>query len=258
MTHILALLGGIAGAAAGFVIGLIAGGVATWTLGVTTLQGEASYVAVLGGLGMATFGLILGIMLVLHRRRRHRSLGALIAHTAAILVALCGIATAGVVARLALADQFDGPSPQLFFEIRLPSNAQLPERHAVRVELHTDGNSTDAILSDAWLRRDGDRAVIAGMVPLHLKTSKRTLVLALPDAPNRLFTIDLGRTPRVVPQFGDWRHVDFVDDRREAAGPRKPRRQDDFDIRIRVPDWAPQPGAPAPLAGCGADGRLCS
>lgn len=258
MTHILALLGGIAGAAAGFVVGLIAGGVATWALGVTTMEGEASHIAVLGGLGMSAFGLILGIMIVLHRRRRHRSLGALIAHTAVILVALCGIATAGAVAHLALADQFDGPSPQLFFEIRLPSNTQLPERQAVRVELHTDSNSADAVLSDAWLRQDGDRAVIAGMVPLNLKTSKRTLVLSLPEAPNRLFTIDLGRTPRVAPQFGDWRHVDFVDDRREAAGPRKPGRNDDFDIRVRVPDWAPPSAAPSPLAACGAGGRLCS
>lgn len=258
MTHILALLGGLACAAAGFVFGLIAGGVATWALGVTTFEGQASSVALLGGLGMAAFGLILGIMLVLHRRRRHRSLGALVAHTAVILVALCGIATAGAVARLAMVDHFEGANPQLFFEIRLPSNAQLPERQAVRVELHTDKNSTDAILSDAWLRQDGDRAVIAGMVPLHLKTSKRILVLSLPEAPNRLFTIDLGRTPRVAPQFGDWRHVDSVDDRREAAGPRKPGRQDDFDIRVRVPDWAPLPASPAALDACGAGGRLCS
>ena len=65
--------------AATFALGLLgfAGGVATWALGVTTFEGQASYVAVLAGLGMATFGLILGIMLVLHRRRRHRKLSAL-------------------------------------------------------------------------------------------------------------------------------------------------------------------------------------
>lgn len=255
MTHILAFLGGLAGAAAGFLLGLLAGGMLTWALGFSAVEGQASHLAVLGGLGLAAFGLIFGIMTVLHRRRRHRSLSALVAHTAVILVAMCGIATAGVVAHFAMTDQFDGPSPQVHFEIRLPANAALPERQAIRIELHTDRTATDAILEGTGLRQDDGRAVISGSVPLHLKTSKRTLVLSLPDAPKRLFTLDLGRTPRLLPDFGEWKHVDFVDDPREAAGPRKPGRNDDFDVRVRVPDW----NAPSmPVAACGRDGKLCS
>lgn len=258
MTHFLALIAGLAGGVAGFIVGLVIGGVTASWLGISGPEDGAGHFSTLVGLAVGTAGLLFGVMHVLHKRRRHRRFGSLLGHTVVILLAMGGLATAGVFVRLATLDHFDGPHPQLFFEIRLPSHAPLPEREAVRVELHTDRNSADAILSDPWRRRDGDRIVIAGRVPLHLKTSKRTLVLSLPDAPNRLFTIDLGRTPRVAPQFGDWRHVDFVEDKREAAGPRKPGRQDDFDIRIRVPDWVPAPVSAAPLVPCDTSGRICS
>jgi hypothetical protein len=255
MTHVLALLAGIAGAAAGFLFGLVAGGILSCVLGLSGFEGGAGFFAVAIGIGTGFIGLILGIVVVLRKRGRYRRFGAVVGHTAAILLAMGGLATAGVFARLAMVEHYDGASPQLHFEIRLPANAAIPERKAVEIELNTDKNATGAVLADTWLRRDGDRPVIAGMIPLYLKTSQRIVVLSLPGEPKRLFTLSLSRTPKPAPNFGDWRRVDFIDDPRDSAGPQQPGKKDDFEIRIRVPDWT-RPYIP--MASCEPAGQLCS
>ena len=255
MTYVLAIFGGIAGAAAGFLLGLVGGGILASVLGISGFEGGAGYFAVAVAAAFGVVGLVLGIVMVLRRRRRHRRVGALIGQTLIILLAMGGLATAGVFARLAMVDHYDGASPQLFFEIRLPADSPMPERAALGIELQTDKNAATAQFGETWLRYDGGRPVIAGTIPLYLKTSQRLVVLSLPGEPKRLFKLNLSRTPKIAERFGAWRPVDLVDDAREAAGPRTPGRRDDFDIRVRVPDWL-QP--PVPAATCEPVGQLCA
>jgi hypothetical protein len=254
MTHLLALIAGLAGGGAGFIVGLLIGGVLASSLGISGFEGGAGHFSALVGLAMGTVGLLLGVMLVLHKRRRHRRFGSLLGHTVIILLAMGGLATAGVYMRLATLDHFEGPHPQLEFEIRLPAKAAIPDRKAIDIELHTNKNTSGAMLAEQWLRHEDGRAVIAGTIPLHLKTSDRIVVLSLPDQPKRLFRLRLKRTPNVAADFGEWRRVDLIDDPREAAGPQAPGKNDNFEIRIRVPDWEP----PVPVASCALAGQLCS
>ena len=127
---------------------------------------------------------------------------------------------------------WNGPPPQLFFEFRMPAGTVLPDKpDAVRVDLDTEKNQMFATLTGT--SADSGRPVIQGVVELYFRTSSRMLVLRIEGEPDRLFELDLPADPPNSPDFGPWRHVDYIDDR-PGETPRKAGETDAYEVRYRV------------------------
>jgi hypothetical protein len=52
-----------------------------------------------------------------------------------------------------------------------------------------------------------------------------------------IFNITLSATPAKSEAFGAWRRVDFLDDGKPDSQPQRAGSGDNYDIRVRVPDW---------------------
>lgn len=236
MTFLLAILGGIVGAALGFALGAGLAAVVAPLLGITGFEGEAGYFTVfVGGPLGALAGLVLGAVLVLRRRGRHRAsaLFGRVVLVAVAIVALGGVAL-GVLWMARPLVNPDGPAPQLVFEIRLPASAVSGGGRAAAVELQTSRNRMPGSLEAPRLMNG--HAIVAGSVEIYFRTVQRTLVLTLPDKTDLLFELRLGLTPAHNATFGEWQRANFV------AEPGKPEARratasDGYDIRYRVV-WA--------------------
>jgi hypothetical protein len=117
--------------------------------------------------------------------------------------------------------------------VRLPAANAVADRGDVTVELHTDRNVGDGVLTDPWSRIEDGRQVIAGVVPLAFKTSSRLLVVTVPGGRTRLFRLPLSRDPASTADLGAWRHADHVHDAgqdRPVAAPK----DDPVELRYRV------------------------
>jgi hypothetical protein len=123
------------------------------------------------------------------------------------------------------------------FEIHLPASAAIPSRQGLDFEMQAGSQRSGGRLRDEWLRRDGERPVLVGFIPLYTRTSQRTLVVSRPGEPKLIFHIRLSATPAVSGKYGEWRRVDFLDDMKADSQPRRPSPADNFEIRYRVPDW---------------------
>jgi hypothetical protein len=88
------------------------------------------------------------------------------------------------------------------------------------------------LLKDDWLRRDGERLVLSGFVPLYTRTSQRVLVMSIGER-KVAFRIGLAATPQVSDEFGPWQHVDLLNEEKTR------RAADVYEIRYRVPEWRP-------------------
>ena len=235
VTYLLATLGGAAGA----VIGWIVTGLVADTLlglgGMSDREGGRAMVAffAIGPFG-ALAGLLLGAWLVLRFYGGYRRFAEALGGVVVVATALAAV-TAAVFGVLCLSDDVlvrNGPPPQAYFELRLPSTAVLPAGlEGVRVDLNTDKNEMPGTLTGT--RTEQGRPVIAGSVDLYFRTASRILVLRLSGEPDRLFMLNLARNPSASPEFGPWQRVDYVDDHPPAA-PRKGGDGDDYQIRYRV------------------------
>lgn len=238
MNLLLALFGGIAGAVAGFFLGVGIGSLLVPVIGITSFEGASGYFTVAIGLLGGVIGLMAGIVLVLRFRGGYRRPGAVLGRTALVLGSLAALVFIGIQIRLATLERFSGNIvPQMHFEVRLPAGAAEPQRHAVDFEMQAGSQRSGGQFKDPWLRRDGDRIVLSAFVPLYTRTSQRILVTSLPGQPKLLFNIGLAATPRVSDQFGAWQRVNFVDDGNPDSQPRRPADVEDFEIRFHVPEW---------------------
>lgn len=213
MLYLVALIAGMAGAVAGW---FVTGALAAWIAG---LFGMSDFE---GGRGMFAFlfvgpigGLVvmlLTIWAVLRVGKGRAALGPTLGRVALVVAGIAAVVGVGIGLRLMTLDTYSNEvPPTLEFEIRVPASLSLPDRSSVRVELHTDKNVGESYFADPWLRAAGDHQVIAGSVPMLLKTSSRMLVVRLPGQPTRLFRLDLSRNPESTPTFGEWRRPNFVD-----------------------------------------------
>jgi hypothetical protein len=161
-------------------------------------------------------------------------LGATLARVGAVLGIIALLVTAGILVRLHTIDVYtDTLPPTLEFEIRVPATMAVPDRTALRVELHTDKNVGEGQLFDDWSPTGDGHRVIRGSVPLAFKTSSRLLVVPLPDQPTRLFTLPLSRDPSATATLSAWQRAAFVD---VASGhqPHTAPADDPVEIRYRV------------------------
>jgi MFS family permease len=235
MTYLLAILGGIAGAAIGYLIGAFGTLLILMSMTVPDREGGLGYFAFFFvGPIAGVIGLIAGVWLVLRFWGGHRGFVPIAGRGLIVIGAIAALVTAGIVIRLNTLEQFQGLEPRLEFEIRLPAGKPAPEKRAVDIQLHTDKNKSDALLFDEWLRQDGGRAVLHGQVPLYFRTSQRILVLKLAREPDRLFMLRLWASPSYTKTFGAWQKLDYV--AAAAEQPRKPDPGDDFELRFRVFD----------------------
>ena len=175
-------------------------------------------------------------MLALRIKGGIRGFAALGGRTAIALAVIAAVATGGVLIRLATIEHFSGGHPTLEFEIRLPAGMPAPERKAVDFEMQAGSQRSGGLFKDEWMRREDDRAVLAGLVPLYTRTSSRILVVTLPGQPKLLFQLGLAATPKASADFGAWQRVSFLDDMKQDSQPRRPSASETFEIRFKVPD----------------------
>ncbi|MBZ0141034.1 MAG: hypothetical protein K8H87_14880 [Pseudorhodoplanes sp.] len=240
MNFILALLAGIGGAVAGFFAGVGIGNLLAPVFGITSFEGAAGYFVVLIGLLGGLIGLVAAIVLVLRYKAGHRGFRALAGRGTLVLGAIAALVAAGIAIRMATLEHFPGNvTPQLHFEIRLPAGMAEPVRRRVDFEMQAGSQRSGGQFKDEWLRRDGDRYVLSGFVPLYTRTAQRILVVSLPDQPRLLFSIGLSATPKTSDQYGAWQRVNFVDDQKPDSQPRRPGAAENFEIRFHVPKWQP-------------------
>jgi hypothetical protein len=232
MTYLFAILAGAVGAA----IGWFASGMAAVAIG--GLLGMSDFE---GGRGMFAFfgigpiggliGLILGIALVLRRHGNISGFGALAGRGLMVAGAIVGLVALGVLIRLFTLPDLQQPFPRVVFEIRLPAEAKLPDRKAVKITLDTDVNQTDALLESRWLTKDDNRAILHGFVDLYKRTTNRLLVLKIDGEPDRLFQIKLWGNPGPTKSFTNWEQVEYIS---EHSGLRRADDSDKYEFRFRV------------------------
>jgi hypothetical protein len=239
MIYILAFLAGVIGAGAGFFLAAALGSVLAGALGVSSFEGAAGYLAVFGfGPVGGLVGLILGLALVFRYKGGYRGLSAIAGRSAIVVAAILILVVVGVQVRLATLEGFpDGQTPQLDFEIRLPAQAATPSRQGLDFEMQAGSQRSGGLLPDEWLRRDSERPVLVGFVPLYTRTSQRMLVVSRPGEPKLIFHIRLSPTPTASERYGEWQPVDFIDDAKADSTLRRPGPGENFEIRYRVPDW---------------------
>jgi hypothetical protein len=94
----------------------------------------------------------------------------------------------------------------LTLQFRLPAKLAAPaEAGDIGINLDEGARSWPAYPSgDAWLKRDGDRAVILASVSMMYKTSQRVVTFAMPGAPPQSWTLDLANDPDPMPGHSGW------------------------------------------------------
>lgn len=234
MNIIIALFAGLIGAAAGFGAGIGAGLLLVDALSISSFEGGSGYFTVLIGLVGGLIGFFAATILTLRYQGRYRSFGAIAGRTALILVALGVVTAIGIQIKLANVEHFSGAGPQMKFEIRLPEGATVPNRNDITIELHAGSQRIGPQLEDNWIWHDGNRPVLSGFTPLYTRTSSRMLVVSLPDTPKLLFSIKLASTPHPAKFYGDWQRVDYLDDGKADTPPRKPHKNENYEVRYYV------------------------
>jgi hypothetical protein len=233
--YLAAVLAGIVAAVVGW---FVTGAVTVWIAG---LYGMSDFE---GGRGMFAFlgigpigglvSMIVAIWLVLRAGKGRVRLGPMLARVGLVLGAIAAVVAGGIGIRfLTLSTYTNELPPDLEFEIRLPASMAAPERADVRIELHTDRNVAESLLTDPWLRVEDDHRLIGGIVPLAMKTSGRLLVVWLPGEPTRLFRLQLSRDPASTTTLGEWHHADHLD-RPGSGGPVAAPKDDPVELRYRV------------------------
>lgn len=236
MTYLLAIAGGIAGAALGWFIAAAVALAAAGALGVSDFEGGRAMQAMwgvgpIGGL----IGLVAGAWLVLRYHGGHKHFSAAAGRIALVVLGI-GLLTTGALAYLYVTRPVlntDGPAPRLVFEMRLPPGmAVLREGGGLKVELQTEKNVMPADMSRD-VRDESGRTIVAGSVEVYYRSHWRFLVLKTADGIERIFDLKLAASPRHAKDFGPWERVKFI----AKPGPAQPVRakpEDQFDVRYHV------------------------
>jgi hypothetical protein len=239
MIYLLALLAGVLGAALGAGLGYVIGALLAELLGIPSFEGASGFFIAAIMLLAGVIGLMAGLLLTLRYAGGFRGFKALTGRAAALLAVMGALIFIGVQVRFATLENFPGdyPVPQLHFEIRLPAGVSEPQRSRIDFEMQAGSQRSGGQFADGWLRKDGDRYVMSGRVPLYTRTSQRILVVSLPDQPRLLFSIGLSAMPAASETFGPWQRVSFIDDGKPDSQPRRPNNSENFEIRYHVPEW---------------------
>jgi hypothetical protein len=235
MTTVFAILGGLAGAVAGWVAAAAIAIFLSGYYGVSDFEGARSMTAIfffgpIGGL----IGLIIGVWLALRLRAGKKVGGkAVAARLPVVLAAVAGlvVATIGVLYWYSPILNPNGPAPRLAFEIRLPAGLAIPAS-GIDINLITEKNSMPATLDTGAAREESGRPVISGSVELAYRSSWRIVELKTPNTPEQLFVLRTGARPGHDPSFGQWEHVSSVGN--GTSHPRLATPEDAYDIRYRV------------------------
>lgn len=235
MLYVLAVLAGIVGAVAGW---LVTGAVTAWIAGlygISDFEGGRAMVAFLGvGPIGGLISMVVSAWLVLRVGKGRVSRGRTLARLGLVLGGIAALVGTGIWVRLYTLDTYTNTlPPTLEFEIRVPAAMPVPDPSALRIELHTDKNVGESQLADRWLSAADDHKVIAGSVPLAFKTSSRLLVVFLPDQPTRLFRLPLSRDPQSTRTLGPWRRPEHIDVRGEDQ-PRAAPADDPIEMCYRI------------------------
>lgn len=236
MKIIVAFLAGLLGAVAGFFAGLGIGMLLVDVLRISSFEGQSGYFVFFIAAAGCLVGFFAAVILTLIFYGGHRRIGALAGRVALIVIALAAIVTVGIQVRLANLEHFSGPNPRMLFEIRLPEGAPVPNRADINIELHAGSQRVGPQLEDNWIWHDGNRPVLSGFTPLYTRTSPRLLIVSLPGTPKLIFSIKLASTPRTAKFYGDWQRVDYLDDGKADTQPRKPNKNETYEIRYYVSD----------------------
>lgn len=236
MKTVIAFLAGLVGAVAGFFAGLGVGTLLVDIFNISSFEGQSGYFVIFtAGLG-CIIGFFAAVVLTLIFHGRFHRIGAVFGRVGMIVIALAAIVAIGIQVRLATHEHFPGLNPRMQIEIRLPEGAAVPSRKLIDLEIHAGSQRGGAQLNDNWIRHDGNHPVLSGFAELYTRTTQRMLVVSLPDTPKLLFSIKLAATPRSTKSFGDWQRVDYVDDGKADTQPRKPNKNELYEIRYYVPE----------------------
>lgn len=226
MKNSLHIIGGVIGAAAGFLATLLALELTGFGNPADPIQTGMLTLLVFAPAG-AIAGLVIGTALGMRWRGR-KDAGGLAANSLkafGAVVVLCAAAGAAYYwYALATATPWLNPNaanPLLQFEVRLPAGTALPAAaRDVAIELQTDHNRMPGEAKFNQFRRDGDRSVIVGDVELAFRTAHRQLELKIKGQPDRVFRIGLSDKAPHGPELGPWQpHADGSEVRYRAKWP---------------------------------------
>jgi len=132
------------------------------------------------------------------------ALAPVIAIAAIWLGHIVDVETSGFVARL-------GQPRTVLVDIRIPyDTTRRPELATIRIAMRSEGRDFPG-QPHFWLPED-DGGFLRAAVPLVIGTRDRTLVLTIPNQPERLLRIDLPTSPRPTSDFGPWVRFEPVAD----------------------------------------------
>ncbi|MCW5891189.1 MAG: hypothetical protein KIT14_11645 [bacterium] len=234
MSWVLAALAGLVAAVVGWGVAAALGVWLAGLAGMSDFEGARGMFAafVVGPLG-GLVAMVLAVWGVLRVGRGRAALGATLARVGAVLLGIVAAVAGAIVLRLQLSDTYTNElPPTLAFEVRAPAAMVPDDRAAVRIEINTDKNAADALLTE--VRDDGGERVVVGRVELAMKTRSRLLVVRLPGQPVRLFSLSLGRDPASTPALGDWTHARWIDRREDGGQPEAAPADDPVALRWRV------------------------
>lgn len=235
MLYVLAVIAGIVAAVVGW---LIAAGIGAWVAGLFGMSdfegGRGMFAAFVVGPVGGLIAMVAAAWLVFRIGEGRAAPAPILLRLGVVLAAIATLVAAAIWIRLATVDTYsDILPPTLEFEIRVPAAMVSADGAAPRVELHTDKNVGDGVITGHWGHDDDRHDVIAGSVPLAFKTRSRLLVVSLPDEPTRLFRLSLSRDPASTATLSGWRHADHLDLASEAQ-PRPAPADDPVEMRYRV------------------------
>jgi hypothetical protein len=235
MIYVLAVIAGIVGAVAGYLITATVAVAIAGLFGMSDFEGgRGMFGAFVAGPIGGLIAMIASVWLAFRIGKGAAPLGPTLARVGVVLATIGLLVAAGIVTRIHMLDVYtDTLPPTLEFEIRVPATMAAPDPAEVRVELHTDRNVGEAQLFDDWSRTDDGYRVIKGAVPLAFKTSSRLLVVSFPAQPTRLFRLPLSRDPSSTATLGSWQRAAHIDIASEGQ-PRPSPPGDPMEIRYRV------------------------
>lgn len=229
------ILAGIIGLAGCIAFALI-GGFVTMAVGsslhLSTAEGAQGYLAVaVSGLA-GVIGFFVSSLLFL----RARGLGAaqLVIGTTSAAGLVLIVAAAAVGIWYSMQPHVlnpNGPEPLLRLELRVPPAVATASLNDCTAELSTDRNSADVIFDPP----EAGASTRRGYVPLYYRTSRRLLVLKLPDRSARLYNLRLPARPLSAKysNWSEWQRPDFVD-QPGSSGPVRASAAADIELRYRV------------------------
>jgi hypothetical protein len=235
MKIMIALLAGIVGAVVGGFLGIAGAAMLAPMLGITSFEGASGYFAVfIGGPIGVLAGIIVGVVLA-SRLSGVRSGGAIAGRFGLVVLVIFGLVAAGLAYMWFERDLVatGGPPPKLAFEIRLPPGTPAPAPADITIHLDSAKSHNPATLVTQQFRRDDDRPVIVGSVEIYYRESSRLLVMRLPNQPDRIFALKLGKDPKHSKQLGPWQRVDHIFEQGQTAA-RRATAADNYEVRYRA------------------------